>query len=189
MSHVLTHSGSRSSSSETGSHLAGKSALNCLPWCPTITGPHRNSPAPFSDGAPSPSFEKAVPEARVRSNCPIMRSQSGHCRAAHSLKACVRLWFTPQWVCQARLREITGFSCLKRVHSSESLVCPSRLHLYLRWSHESLCCVFPGGIRTRVTTCKVLPLLFMVLRGYDCILPVPMNLEKTDRESGRQIMS
>lgn len=43
----------KSSSPETDSHLGGKSALSCPPWCPTITCPHQTAPAPFSDNDPS----------------------------------------------------------------------------------------------------------------------------------------
>lgn len=91
MGHVLTHPGSRSSSPETDSHLAGKSAMNSLPWCLTITRPLQIPPAPFSESRPTPSFEKEVRKAPVRSNCPVPRSQSGHCTAAHSFEDCVRL--------------------------------------------------------------------------------------------------
>lgn len=68
---------------------------------------------------------------------------------------------------QARLREITGFSCLKHIHWSESLVCPLISHLYLRRSHETPCCLCcTGTSRLWRMKCKVVPLFLMIFKGY-----------------------
>lgn len=67
---------------------------------------------PFSACDPSSPFLKGKskrPQCKPATCC----EKSENCKTALGFEACVSLWFTPRWVHQARLREITGFSCLE----------------------------------------------------------------------------
>lgn len=113
----------------TSTHGIQEADLAAMRWRITQQEGGRSAPqhgAPPSRGTSHSPWSAAVicllhfwngrSKGPSENSLPVVRSRSENCKVAHSFKACASLWFTPLWVHEARLREITGFSCLKQIH-------------------------------------------------------------------------